>query len=166
MIFLTEKTNKDSPKFRVIQPPEKTPEMLYNRIAVIFSGIVLFFLGNGMVGDPRQYIKTIGIVFNLTAFLLYYLLFIDFAAYYSIKIFGIVYLNYQRNRNLWFLFGTLGIFIAIGGLVLNYIPPTSVYYGPAFLAMTILCGILIDFLKPFYSPIISKIDEKYLKRFH
>jgi uncharacterized membrane protein len=156
----------DSPDLKIISPPQKTVEMLYNRMAIIYFGLLFIFLGYFMVNNqPSSYVNIIGLILSIIAFFLYYFLLIDFVAHYFIKIFGIIYLNYQQNRNLWYFFGIVLICIIVFGVMINVIPPTSMYYGPSWVILTLSCGFIVELSKPLYIPSLNKFYEKYLKNF-
>jgi hypothetical protein len=150
---------------KIISPPTKTPEMLYNRMAIIYFGILFFFFGYFMViSQPVSSWNTIGVLFYIIAFFLYYFLLIDFVLHFVIKVFGIVYSNYQQNRGLYYLVGIFVFIVLCFGAVVNFVPPTSIFYGPSFIAMTLACGFIVDLTKPLYLPYVQKFYDRYLKK--
>jgi len=159
-----ETQNSESPQLTIISPPLKTVEMLYNRIAIIYFGLFFTVLGLVLASiQPQSFVNIVGVVLIIIAFFLYYFLFLDFVAHYFLKVFGIVYLNYQQNRTLWYLCGIVLITVIVFGAVVNYVPSTSIYYGPSFIFFALACAFISDLLKPMYKPYMDRFYEKYLK---
>jgi len=157
---------KDQDPNKGITHPELTVEGLFNKLALFFFGTVCLIIGfvSSVVNYSFPVIGNITIPLLAIFAIIYYILLLDFVAYYSIKTLGIVVTNYRKYR-VWFFGGSLIVLVTIVGVIMKFYAIGNPYLEAVVdVALLVIIAVVIEIVRPIITPKIMEFLEKLQKK--
>lgn len=146
--------------------PNLTIETIHGIIALFFFGTLCLIFGITFVTTnlTLPIIGNIGLPLLAIFAIVYYLLLLDFVAYYSIIVFGIVVTNYRKYK-VWFFGGSLIALVLLVGILLKFFAVGNPYLESIVdVTLLVILALVIEIIKPIITPKIMDFVEKIQKK--